>query len=67
MAGQVLDRPDEEGSDGVPGGWAVGQPGVDVGLDVGGNGPSTDGFEPGEEFDGFGDPVGGEMIVHQMQ
>jgi hypothetical protein len=54
-AGPVLDRPDKEGSDGVPGGGAVGQPCVDVGLNAGSGGPSRGVLEPGEEFDGFGD------------
>jgi hypothetical protein len=39
----------------VPGGWALGQPGIDVSLNAGGDGPAVGEFEPGEEFDGFGD------------
>ena len=39
----------------MPGGGSVGQPGIDVGLDAGLNCPPVGGFEPGEEFDGFGD------------
>ena len=72
-AGPVLDLPDEEGPDGVPGGGSISQPCIHVGPNAGSNRPPMGGFEPGKEFDGFGDfllravhgAAGGSSVTRQ--